>query len=136
MTCGIDVACILESPLASNSMFARSRYFDYSGIVFLLSLFKNDSHFVPGDAPVLATFSHLDRYCSPGCDLGRPVDHFGILLVPFSRFGYLSGSISVLEIILFGTQICKESVEQPKKLSSNELHLARATCGTLLQALD
>ena len=48
------------------------------GMVFLMIFFKNGSHSVPGDAP----FRHVDRSWSPGCVLGRPLAHFGTLLVP------------------------------------------------------
>lgn len=78
ITFGIVVASIL-APVWYRITYLFTIVFHDFGDDFLVGLYQ---HFVPGGAPFLNTFSHLDRSCSPGCVLGRPLANFGTLLAP------------------------------------------------------
>ena len=114
MTLGIDFASIWN-PFSIQIYVLGQRFFFMSwGIDFLLIIIKNGSHFVPGDVLFLVIFLHLDRSCSPGCVLGHPLAHCDTWLASFWRLCYLDGSILASDFFLFGTRICKASVEQPQ----------------------
>ena len=133
MTFGIDFDSIL-APLWHQNQWC---FIIFSFSDSILSIFiRKCSQFVPGDAPFLDTFSHLDPSCSQGVFWDVPWPTLAPFLVPFLSFGYLFDSILASEMFLFGIRICKASVEQPQTHSSKELHLTRATCGTLQQVFD
>ena len=91
-------------------------------------------------------FHHFSTLFPRGV-VGRPLAHFGSLLAPF---WFVFGSMLVvlgiiftsilklltIKILTFVTPVCKVPAEQPHTPSSKELHLTRATCGTLPQVLQ